>query len=64
MDVVTGALGMLPSKLPELLNHEYNKLQEGLRAKIQSLSRDLESMHCMPPSSRSRQCRGTRLTSR
>ncbi|OEL14553.1 putative disease resistance protein [Dichanthelium oligosanthes] len=44
VDLVAGALGMLPSKLLELLNHEY-KLQKGLGAEIQSLSRELESVH-------------------
>ncbi|CAO2041910.1 unnamed protein product [Urochloa humidicola] len=44
MDLVTGALGNLPSKLLELLHNEY-KLQKGVRTEVQSLSRELESMH-------------------
>ena len=44
MDLVTGALRMLPSKLLELLKEEY-KLQKGVRVKVQSLSRELECMH-------------------
>ncbi|XP_066336055.1 disease resistance protein RGA5-like isoform X2 [Miscanthus floridulus] len=44
MDLVTGALGLLPSKLLELLKDEY-KLQKGVRVKVQSLSLELESMH-------------------
>jgi disease resistance protein RPM1 len=44
MDLVTGALGLLPSKLLELLNEEY-KLQKGVRQAVQSLTRELESMH-------------------
>ncbi|KAG0531027.1 hypothetical protein BDA96_05G238900 [Sorghum bicolor] len=44
MDLVTGALGMLPSKLLELLKDEY-KLQKGVKVKVQSLSRELECMH-------------------
>jgi len=44
MDLVTGALGLLPSKLLELLKDEY-KLQKGVRVKVQSLSRELECMH-------------------
>ena len=44
MDLVTGALGLLPSKLLELLKDEY-KLQKDVRVKVQSLSRELECMH-------------------
>jgi disease resistance protein RPM1 len=44
MDLVTGALGLLPSKLLELLKDEY-KLQKGVRDQVQSLCQELESMH-------------------
>lgn len=44
MDLVTGALGKLPSKLLQLLNEEY-KLQKGVRAQVEFLSRELESLH-------------------
>jgi disease resistance protein RPM1 len=44
MDIVTGALDSVLSKLAEFLKDEYN-LQAGVREKITSLSRDLESMH-------------------
>jgi disease resistance protein RPM1 len=44
MDLVAGALGLLPSKLLELLKEEY-KLQKGVRQEVQSLTRELESMH-------------------
>jgi len=44
MDLVTGALGLLPSKLLELLKDEY-KLQKGVKKQVQSMSRELESMH-------------------
>ena len=44
MDLVTGALGRLPSKLLELLKDEY-KLQKGVRVNVQSLSQELKSMH-------------------
>ncbi|XP_066336321.1 disease resistance protein RGA5-like [Miscanthus floridulus] len=44
MDLVTGALGILPSKLLDLLKEEY-KLQQSVRVQVQSLSRELESMH-------------------
>ncbi|CAN6248073.1 unnamed protein product [Urochloa humidicola] len=44
MDLVTGALGNLPSKLLELLHNEY-RLQKGVRTQVQSLSRELESMY-------------------
>ncbi|XP_066338457.1 disease resistance protein RGA5-like [Miscanthus floridulus] len=44
MDLVTGALSLLPSKLLELLKDEY-KLQKSIRVKIQSVSWELESMH-------------------
>jgi disease resistance protein RPM1 len=44
MDLVTGALGKLPSKLLELLSDEY-KLQTGVKDKIRRLTRELESMH-------------------
>ncbi|XP_062211497.1 disease resistance protein RGA5-like [Phragmites australis] len=44
MDLMTGAMGILPSKLLELLKEEY-KLQKGVRAEVKSLSRELESIH-------------------
>lgn len=44
MDLVTGALGMLPSKLLELLKDEY-KLQKGVKKQVENLSQELESMH-------------------
>jgi disease resistance protein RPM1 len=44
MDLVTGALGKLPSKLLELLRDEY-KLQTGVKDQIRRLTRELESMH-------------------
>ena len=44
MDLVTGALGKLPSKLLELLKDEY-KLQTGVKDQIRHLSRELTSMH-------------------
>jgi len=44
MDLVTGALSLLPSKLLELLKDEY-KLQKGVREQVQSLSWELESKH-------------------
>ena len=44
MDLVTGALGRLPSKLLELLKEEY-KLHKGVMVKLQSLSRELECIH-------------------
>ena len=44
MDLVTGALGVLPSKLLGLLKEEY-KLQKSVRLQAQSLSQELESMH-------------------
>ena len=44
MDLVTGALGKLPSKLLELLKDEY-KLQTGVKDQIRRLSRELTSMH-------------------
>ncbi|CAL4990733.1 unnamed protein product [Urochloa decumbens] len=42
MDVVTGAIGSLISKLGELLKDEYN-LQKNLRKEVESLSLELES---------------------
>ncbi|CAN6372772.1 unnamed protein product [Urochloa humidicola] len=44
MDLVTGALGKLPSKLSVLLSDEY-KLQTGVRDQIRCLTRELESLH-------------------
>ncbi|CAO2209740.1 unnamed protein product [Urochloa humidicola] len=44
MDLVTGALGKLPSKLLELIKDEY-KLQTGVKDQIRCLARELESMH-------------------
>lgn len=44
MDLVTGAMGSLLPKLFQLLRDEY-KLQKGVRAEVESLSRELESMH-------------------
>jgi len=44
MDLVTGALGLLPSKLLELLKDEY-KLQKGVREQVQSLFWELESIY-------------------
>jgi disease resistance protein RPM1 len=44
MDLVTGALGKLPSKLLKLLSDEY-KLQTGVKDQIRRLTRELESMH-------------------
>jgi disease resistance protein RPM1 len=44
MDPVSGALGLLPSKLLELLQAEYN-LQKSVRVQVQSLSRELEVIH-------------------
>jgi ATPase subunit of ABC transporter with duplicated ATPase domains len=46
MDLVTGALGKLPSKLLELLKDEY-KLQTGVKDRIRSGARELESMHAV-----------------
>ncbi|CAN6222460.1 unnamed protein product [Urochloa humidicola] len=43
MDVVTGALGKLPSRLLELLKDEY-KLQTGVKDQISCCSRELEKM--------------------
>lgn len=44
MDLVTGAMGSLLPKLAELLNEEY-KLHKGVRKKVSSLSRELDSVH-------------------
>ena len=44
MDLVTGALGKLPTKLLELLKDEY-RLQTGVKDRIRGLTRELESMH-------------------
>jgi len=44
MDLVTGALGKLPSKLLELLKDEY-KLQTGVKDQIRRLNPELKSMH-------------------
>ena len=38
MDLVSDALGLLPSKLLELLKDEY-KLQKGVKKQVQSMSR-------------------------
>ncbi|CAN6270707.1 unnamed protein product [Urochloa humidicola] len=46
MDLVTGALSMLQSKLLELLNNEY-KLQKGVKDQIRSLTPELENMHAV-----------------
>ncbi|CAN6213072.1 unnamed protein product [Urochloa humidicola] len=44
MDLVTGALAVLPSKLLELLKDEY-KLQKGVKEQVRALSQELDSMH-------------------
>ncbi|OEL34672.1 hypothetical protein BAE44_0004309 [Dichanthelium oligosanthes] len=44
MDLVTGAMRNLLPKLLQLLQNEYN-LQAGVRAEVESLSRELESTH-------------------
>jgi hypothetical protein len=44
MDLVTGAMATLPSKMLQLLNKEY-KLQKGVRSDVEYLSRELESMY-------------------
>nr|TKW22690.1 hypothetical protein SEVIR_4G244700v2 [Setaria viridis] len=44
MDLVTGAIGSIISKLAELLAAEY-KLQAGVKQRIESLTRELESAH-------------------
>lgn len=46
MDLVTGALGMLQSKLLELLSNEY-KLQTGVKDQIRSLTPELDHMHAV-----------------
>jgi len=43
MNLVTGAMGSLLPKLFQLLQDEY-KLQKGVRAEVESLSREIESM--------------------
>ncbi|KAF8644867.1 hypothetical protein HU200_066301 [Digitaria exilis] len=44
MDLVTGAMGALLAKVLPLLNDDYN-LQKGMRDDVDSLSKELKSMH-------------------
>ncbi|XP_062197749.1 disease resistance protein RGA5-like [Phragmites australis] len=44
MDLVTGAMDSLALKLPNLLQDEY-KLQKGVKAQVESLTEELESIH-------------------
>ncbi|XP_004963180.1 putative disease resistance RPP13-like protein 3 [Setaria italica] len=45
MDLVTGAVGSLASKLLQLLVEEYKLQTTGLKKQVQSLSAELESIH-------------------
>ncbi|KAJ1276161.1 hypothetical protein BS78_05G193000 [Paspalum vaginatum] len=46
MDMVTGVIGKLPSKLLDLLKSQY-KLQTGVKDKVRFLSQELECMHAV-----------------